>query len=203
MFDIVANRVFPFIKEMRGEDSTHTHFMKDARLTIPNAGMLQRVADRLDKVPMENRDTKGDVYEYLLAKIAAAGQNGQFRTPRHIIELMVHMRAPKPGDTIVDPASGTCGFLVCASEYMRPNHADANNSGAGKHHYHHEMFHGFDFDNTMLRPRRESRRSSSRTTTSRGRSSPPNPAPPAVLPSATTSGGSKVQVCRATLYHSR
>ncbi|MGV9924499.1 type I restriction-modification system subunit M [Nocardia rhamnosiphila] len=151
MFDIVANRVFPFIKEMRGEDSTYAHFMKDARLTIPNAGMLQRVVDRLDKVPMENRDTKGDIYEYLLAKIASAGQNGQFRTPRHIIELMVHMTAPKPGDTIVDPASGTCGFLVGASEYMRTYHADAINSGAGKQHYHHEMFHGFDFDNTMLR----------------------------------------------------
>lgn len=151
MFDIVANRVFPFIKEMRGEDSTYAHFMKDARLTIPNAGMLQRVVDRLDKVPMENRDTKGDIYEYLLAKIASAGQNGQFRTPRHIIELMVHMTAPKPGDTIVDPASGTCGFLVGASEYMRAYHADAINSGAGKQHYHHEMFHGFDFDNTMLR----------------------------------------------------
>ncbi|MBF6067404.1 type I restriction-modification system subunit M [Nocardia farcinica] len=151
MFDIVANRVFPFIKEMRGEDSTYAHFMKDARLTIPNPGMLQRVVDRLDKVPMENRDTKGDIYEYLLAKIASAGQNGQFRTPRHIIELMVHMMAPKPGDTIVDPASGTCGFLVAASEYMRAHHADAINSGAGRHHYHHKMFHGFDFDNTMLR----------------------------------------------------
>ncbi|WP_280305297.1 type I restriction-modification system subunit M [Nocardia neocaledoniensis] len=151
MFDIVANRVFPFIKEMRGEDSTYAHFMKDARLTIPNSGMLQRVVDRLDKVPMENRDTKGDIYEYLLAKIASAGQNGQFRTPRHIIELMVHMTAPKPGDTIVDPASGTCGFLVVASEYMRANHADAINSGMGRHHYHHKMFHGFDFDNTMLR----------------------------------------------------
>ncbi len=151
MFDIVANRVFPFIKEMRGEDSTYAHFMKDARLTIPNPGMLQRVVDRLDKVPMENRDTKGDIYEYLLAKIASAGQNGQFRTPRHIIELMVHMTAPEPGDTVVDPASGTCGFLVGVAEYMRANHADAINSGAGKHHYHHKMFHGFDFDNTMLR----------------------------------------------------
>ncbi|MGW5071655.1 type I restriction-modification system subunit M [Rhodococcus sp. NPDC004095] len=150
-FDIVANRVFPFIKEMRGEDSTYAHFMKDARLTIPNAGMLQRVIDRLDKVPMDNRDTKGDIYEYLLAKIASAGQNGQFRTPRHIIELMVHMTAPKPGDRIVDPASGTCGFLVGASEYMRANHADAINSGAGREQYHHDMFHGFDFDNTMLR----------------------------------------------------
>lgn len=94
MFAIVDQRVFPFIKNMCGEESTYAHFMKDARLTIPSAGMLQRVVDRLDKVPMDNRDTKGDIYEYLLAKIAAAGQNGQFRTPRHIIELMVHMTPP-------------------------------------------------------------------------------------------------------------
>ncbi|OQQ30535.1 DNA methyltransferase [Prescottella equi] len=150
-FEIVDQRVFPFIKSMRGDDSTYAHFMRDARLTIPNAGMLQKVIDRLDKVPMGDLDTKGDIYEYLLAKIASAGQNGQFRTPRHIIQLMVEMMAPKPGDTIVDPASGTCGFLVAASEYMRTNHADAIASGEGKRQYHHEMFHGFDFDNTMLR----------------------------------------------------
>lgn len=151
VFEIVDQRVFPFIKNLRGEDSTYAHFMKDARLTIPNAGMLVKVIDRLDKVPMGNLDTKGDIYEYLLAKIAGAGQNGQFRTPRHIIQLMVEMMRPEPGDRIVDPASGTCGFLVAATEYMRANHADVINSGAGKQHYHHEMFHGFDFDNTMLR----------------------------------------------------
>ncbi|NKS36496.1 N-6 DNA methylase [Rhodococcus hoagii] len=150
-FEIVDQRVFPFIKSMRGDDSTYAHFMRDARLTIPSPGMLQKVIDRLDKVPMGDLDTKGDIYEYLLAKIASAGQNGQFRTPRHIIQLMVEMMAPKPGDTIVDPASGTCGFLVAATEYMRANHADAIASGEGKRQYHHEMFHGFDFDNTMLR----------------------------------------------------
>ena len=150
-FEVVDQRVFPFIKSMRGDDSTYAHFMKDARLSIPNAGMLQRVIDRLDKVAMDNRDTSGDVYEYLLSKIASAGQNGQFRTPRHIIQLMVEMMEPQPGDTIVDPASGTCGFLVAASEYLRENHADEINSGKGKQQYHHEMFHGFDFDNTMLR----------------------------------------------------
>ncbi|KAA0024780.1 type I restriction-modification system subunit M [Antrihabitans cavernicola] len=150
-FEVVDKRVFPFIKDMRGEDSTYAHFMKDARLTIPNAGMLQRVVDRLDKIPMDNLDTKGDIYEYLLAKIASAGQNGQFRTPRHIIQLMVEMMRPEPGDRIVDPASGTCGFLVATTEYMRANYADAISSGAGREQYHHDMFHGFDFDNTMLR----------------------------------------------------
>ncbi|MGW6374727.1 type I restriction-modification system subunit M [Rhodococcus sp. NPDC055112] len=150
-FAVVEQRVFPFIKSMRGDDSTYAHFMKDARLTIPNAGMLQRVIDRLDKVQMGDLDTKRDIYEYLLAKIASAGQNGQFRTPRHIIQLMVEMMEPKPGDRIVDPASGTCGFLVGATEYMRANHAESINSGAGREQYHHDMFHGFDFDNTMLR----------------------------------------------------
>ena len=101
---------------------------------------------------MEDRDTKGDVYEYMLGKIATAGQNGQFRTPRHIIQLMVEMMAPTPTDVICDPACGTCGFLVAAGEYLR----DAPSRGAARpeaaaEHFHDEMFHGFDFDNTMLR----------------------------------------------------
>ena len=74
---------------------------------------------------MEDRDTKGDVYEYMLSKIATAGQNGQFRTPRHIIQLMVEMTAPTPSDMICDPACGTCGFLVAAGEYLRDNHPSA------------------------------------------------------------------------------
>ncbi|MFH5227856.1 type I restriction-modification system subunit M [Antrihabitans spumae] len=150
-FDVVANRVFPYIREMRGDESTYAQHMKDARLTIPSASLLSRVIDLLDAVPMDNLDTKGDVYEYLLSEISSAGKNGQFRTPRHIIQLMVEMLAPEPGDTIVDPASGTCGFLVAATEYMRAHHADAINSGKWREHFHRQMFHGFDFDNTMLR----------------------------------------------------
>lgn len=151
MFRTVDEDVFPFIRTMRDEDSTYAHFMKDARLSIPNPGMLTKVVDLLDKIEMRDLDTKGDVYEYMLAKIASSGQNGQFRTPRHIIKLMVEMMAPEPGDTIVDPASGTCGFLVAATEYMRDHHAADINSGNGAQHFHHNMFHGFDFDNTMLR----------------------------------------------------
>ncbi|GAC49576.1 type I restriction-modification system subunit M [Gordonia aichiensis] len=151
MFRTVDEEVFPFIRTMRDEDSTYAHFMKDARLSIPNPGMLTKVVDLLDKIEMRDLDTKGDVYEYMLAKIASSGQNGQFRTPRHIIKLMVEMMAPEPGDTIVDPASGTCGFLVAATEYMREHHAADINSGTGAKHFHHDMFHGFDFDNTMLR----------------------------------------------------
>jgi type I restriction enzyme M protein len=98
-----------------------------------------------------DRDTKGDLYEYMLGKIASAGQNGQFRTPRHIIQLMVELTAPTAGDVICDPASGTCGFLVMANEYLRSHYPEILRDAKLKDHFHHRMFHGFDFDNTMLR----------------------------------------------------
>ncbi len=107
--------------------------------------------DGLDAVKMQDRDTKGDVYEYMLSKIATAGQNGQFRTPRHIIQLMVEMMEPQPDDVICDPASGTCGFLVGASEYIRRVHPDALRNESLQTHFHNAMFSGYDFDNTMLR----------------------------------------------------
>jgi len=84
MYAIVNDNVFPFLRTLGGDGSTYAQHMEGARFTIPNAGLLARVVDMLDAVPMEDRDTKGDVYEYMLAKIATAGQNGQFRTPRHI-----------------------------------------------------------------------------------------------------------------------
>ncbi|WP_164853358.1 type I restriction-modification system subunit M, partial [Paraburkholderia kirstenboschensis] len=119
MHTVVAEHVFPFLRTLGGDGSTYTHHMKDARYTIPTAALLAKVVDMLDAVSMEDRDTKGDLYEYLLSKIAAAGQNGQFRTPRHIIKLMVELTAPTPMDVVCDPASGTCGFLVAAGEYIR------------------------------------------------------------------------------------
>jgi type I restriction enzyme M protein len=125
--------------------------MKDARFTIPTPGLLAKVVDLLDKVPMDDRDTKGDLYEYMLGKIASAGQNGQFRTPRHIIQLMVALTAPQPKDVICDPASGTCGFLVAAGEYLRDNHPEIFRDPKLREHFHTNLFHGFDFDNTMLR----------------------------------------------------
>ena len=94
MFDIVAEHVFPFIRTMADAETAHGAHMKGARFTIPTPGLLQRVVDMLADIPMEDRDTKGDLYEYMLAKIASAGQNGRFRTPRHIISLMVEMTAP-------------------------------------------------------------------------------------------------------------
>jgi type I restriction enzyme M protein len=99
---------------------------------------------------MADRDTKGDLYEYMLAKIATAGTNGQFRTQRHIIELMVTLTAPGPGDTICDPASGTCGFLVGAGEYVRDHHPGVLTNPIQAEHFQRRMFHGYDFDSTML-----------------------------------------------------
>ena len=95
---------------------------------------------------MEDRDTKGDLYEYMLGKIASAGQNGQFRTPRHIIKLMVELTAPTPKDIICDPASGTCGFLVAAGEHLRTHHAALFRDAKLRKHFHESMFHGYDFD---------------------------------------------------------
>ncbi|WP_211461997.1 class I SAM-dependent DNA methyltransferase [Collimonas silvisoli] len=151
MFALVDEHVFPFLRSRGGDASTYAQHMKDARFTIPTPGLLAKVVDLLDHVPMEDRDTKGDVYEYMLGKIASAGQNGQFRTPRHIIQLMVALTAPSARDLICDPASGTCGFLVAAGEYLREKHPEILRDAKSREHFHHGMFHGYDFDNTMLR----------------------------------------------------
>jgi type I restriction-modification system DNA methylase subunit len=150
---VVADEVFPFIKNLGGaDDSTYAHHMKDARFTIDKPALLAKVVDMLDAIPMEDRDTKGDLYEYMLGKIASAGQNGQFRTPRHIIKLMVQMMAPRPSDTICDPACGTAGFLVAAAEYLHEHHQqDIYADKASAKRFNHDTFHGFDFDSTMLR----------------------------------------------------
>ncbi len=150
MYEVVGEHVFPFIKSMGG-NSTYSQHMKDARFTIPTPALLSKVVDMLDHVPMEDRDTKGDLYEYMLGKIASAGQNGQFRTPRHIIQLIVELTAPTAKDTICDPASGTCGFLVAAGEFLRHKQPELFNDATAREHFHHGMFHGYDFDNTMLR----------------------------------------------------
>jgi len=151
MFTIVDEHVFPFLRTLGADDSTYAHHMKDARFTIPTPALLAKVVDLLDHVPLEDRDTKGDLYEYMLGKIASAGQNGQFRTPRHIIRLMVEMTAPQPTDIICDPACGTCGFLIAAGEYLREKHPESLRDAKLRKHFHHGLFHGFDFDNTMLR----------------------------------------------------
>jgi len=151
LFAIIGDRVFPFLREIGGDGSTYSHHMRDARFTIPTPALLARVVDLLDHLPMEGRDTKGDVYEYMLSKIASAGQNGQFRTPRHIIALMVEMQAPQPADEICDPACGTAGFLIASGEHVRRTHPDMQHDAVQRKHFHNSMFHGFDFDGTMLR----------------------------------------------------
>jgi type I restriction enzyme M protein len=151
MFKIVGDEVFPFLRDVGGDDSTYSDHMKDARFTIPTPALLSKVVDMLDAIPMAERDTNGDLYEYLLSKIASAGVNGQFRTPRHIIKLMVDMTRPTPTDEICDPACGTAGFLVAASEYVRETHPTALTNATQREHFHRSMFHGYDFDSTMLR----------------------------------------------------
>ena len=151
MYIVVGEHVFPFLRSMGSDGSTYSQHMKDARFTIPTPALLSKVVDMLDHVPMEDRDTKGDLYEYMLGKIASAGQNGQFRTPRHLIQLMVELTAPTAKDVICDPASGTCGFLVAAGEYLRMKHPEMLRDAQAREHFHHGMFHGYDFDNTMLR----------------------------------------------------
>jgi len=119
---------------------------------MPSPRVLENVVDQLDSIDMSASDTKGDLYEYMLGKIASAGQNGQFRTPRHIIELMVDMTAPTPKDVICDPACGTAGFLVAAAAYMNKHHSDAIYKDAkSRKRFNSGTFHGFDFDTTMLR----------------------------------------------------
>ncbi len=157
MFETVRDQVFPFMKSLGNngdgkEDSTYTHHMKDALFMMPTARVLANVVDQLDSIDMSDSDTKGDLYEYMLGKIATAGQNGQFRTPRHIIKLMVEMTAPTPKDVICDPACGTAGFLVAASEYLREHHSDTIYKDAkARRRFNAGTFHGYDFDNTMLR----------------------------------------------------
>ncbi|MBZ4498450.1 class I SAM-dependent DNA methyltransferase [Dermacoccus sp. Tok2021] len=155
MFTTMQTQVFPYLHQLGtqigGDDSTFAHHMKDARFTIPSAQLLAKVVDTIDEIPMEKRDTNGDLYEYMLGKIASAGQNGQFRTPRHIIELMVDMTAPKPTDRICDPACGTAGFLMVASEYLREHHSELFTDAVLRKAFHSTTFNGFDFDNQMLR----------------------------------------------------
>ncbi|MBD9538769.1 MULTISPECIES: type I restriction-modification system subunit M [Ensifer] len=151
MFLLVSEYVFPFLREMAEDGTAHSEHMKGARFTIPTPGLLAKVVDMLAEIPLEDRDTKGDLYEYMLGKIASAGQNGQFRTPRHIIRLMVELTKPTPQDVICDPASGTCGFLVAAGEHLRDHHNGLFRDATLNRHFHDEMFHGYDFDQTMLR----------------------------------------------------
>lgn len=153
MHRVISEEIFPFLRELGDNGSTYSDHMRNARFALnpEKAGVLTRVVDLLDSIPMDRRDTNGDVYEYMLSKISTSGTNGQFRTPRHIIETMVAMTDPKPGDRIIDPACGTAGFLVAASEHVRHKYQQELYRPEVSQHFHEEMFHGYDFDSTMLR----------------------------------------------------
>lgn len=152
MYEVMVNTIFPFIKTLGGkEESAFSKYMKDAMFQINKPATLQKVITALDSIPMEDRDTQGDIYEYLLSKLQTAGTNGQFRTPRHIINMMVDLMKPSPEDIIIDPAMGSAGFLVSASEYLRKKHQDLFLVQGLNEHFHHTMFYGNDMDTTMLR----------------------------------------------------
>lgn len=153
MYMIVQNEVFPFIKNLHGsKDSAYAKYMGDAIFKIPTPLMLSKIVDGINNIKFDkDMDTKGDLYEYLLSKVATAGTNGQFRTPRHIIDMIVSLMKPTPEDVIVDPAAGSAGFLVSAQEYLRKNHADLFLVQGLKEHFNNGMFYGFDMDRTMLR----------------------------------------------------
>lgn len=150
MMDIVQNKVFPKIKELQSQGSFAEH-MKDAIFMIPSAKLLDQVVQLLDSINMSDKDTKGDLYEYLLSKLQQSGVNGQFRTPRNIIKMMVELMQPKINDTICDPASGTCGFLMSSVEYVQEHYKSELTKAANRRHFNNSMFTGYDFDRHMLR----------------------------------------------------
>ena len=158
MYEIVQEWVFPFIKTLHSDaDSAYSKYMDDAIFKLPTPLVLSKVVDCLDGIyaqmaQIQETDIRGDVYEYLLSKISQSGRNGQFRTPRHIIRMMVELMDPTAQEVICDPACGTSGFLVAAAEYLRETRRqEIFYNRENLEHYMDGMFHGFDMDRTMLR----------------------------------------------------
>ena len=158
MYSTVQEWVFPFIKNLHGDkDSAYSKYMGDAIFKLPTPLLLDKVVTEMDEIyvqmaQLKSADTRGDVYEYMLSKLSTAGLNGQFRTPRHIIRMMVDLMEPKADDVICDPACGTSGFLVAASDYLKENcKQEVFFNHQNKDHYMNHMFHGYDMDRTMLR----------------------------------------------------
>ena len=159
MYKTIQECVFPFIKGLHSDkNSAYSKYMDDAIFKLPTPLLLSKVVTALDEIyelmgkEKANIDIRGDVYEYLLSKIASAGRNGQFRTPRHIIKMMVELMKPSPDETICDPACGTSGFLVAASEYLKEEHKkEIYFDKQKKDHFMNHMFYGYDMDRTMLR----------------------------------------------------
>lgn len=166
MLKFVRDEVFPHLRDLGGAGTTFGEYMKDASLMVSKPSLLVSAVTMIEALPLTNTDIKGDLYEYMLSKLTTAGINGQFRTPRHIIRLMVELLEPKPTDIVADPACGTAGFLVEVMQYLLRRYTspemvvtleDGSKSYAGdllepyREHIQGAMFHGFDFDATMLR----------------------------------------------------
>lgn len=153
IFSILGTKVFPFIKKLKtGKKGAYARYMKDASFALPNALITEKVVTAISDLPLNDRDLKGDLYEYMISKLQTAGRIGQFRTPRHIIKMMVRLVEPKLTDYIVDPACGTGGFLVIAGQYIREHYEEALRLDKGaRDHFQNKMFTGYDTDQTMLR----------------------------------------------------
>ena len=158
MYSVMQEWVFPFIKNLHGnKESAYSKYMSDAIFKVPTPLMLDKIVTAMDGIyeqmaKLSDTDARGDIYEYLLSKLSTAGVNGQFRTPRHIIRMMVELMQPKPDDLICDPACGTSGFLVAVSDYLKENRkSEVFFNKEKREHYMNEMFTGFDMDRTMLR----------------------------------------------------
>lgn len=158
MYSVMQELIFPFIKNLHGDkESAYAKYMGDAIFKVPTPLMLDKIVTSMDSMyeqmaQVKSSDIRGDVYEYLLSKLATAGVNGQFRTPRHIIRMIVDLMEPRADEIICDPACGTSGFLVSAGEYLKENRKEeVLFNRQNKEHYMNHMFHGFDMDRTMLR----------------------------------------------------
>lgn len=152
MLSVIRTYVFPFIKTIgEGKDTAFSRYMKDTVFLIPTAKVLAKVVDCIDSMDMNNKDIMGDVYEYMLGKIAASGENGQFRTPRHIINMIVELMKPTLSDLILDPAMGSAGFLLSSASYVAQHYKKELMNNQILKHYRTEMFSGFDTDPSMLR----------------------------------------------------
>ena len=152
MLKNIQDYVFPFIKQIgEGKDTAFSKYMKDTVFLIPTAKVLAKVVDGIDAMDMNNKDIMGDVYEYLLGKIAAAGENGQFRTPRHIIRMMVQLTKPTLNDNILDPAMGSAGFLLESANYIEEHYEKELMKKENIERFKSDMFSGFDTDQSMLR----------------------------------------------------
>lgn len=153
MYENMVQNVFPFIKDGIGssKDTAFAKYMKDAILVVSNARTLTRIVDKLEEIDLSNKDIMGDVYEYLLSKLATSGQNGQFRTPRHIIKMMVELMQPTPDDAICDPAMGSAGFICMAAQYIKDNYKTELVRADVQERFQTTMFTGHDTDSTMMR----------------------------------------------------